>query len=218
MRTVQEIYDAYRIMPSLQLHMLRVTGAAKLLCDSFLRDVAEHEILVACLFHDMGNIIKSELTVFPEFTEPEGLAHWQLVKEEFISKYGADSHAANVTIARELRLPEASVRLIDGISFSGIEKTKDGDSYEQKIVEYCDLRVGPHGVLSLAGRIEEGKSRFVSKHPGQHRDENEWEKIVLAAHEIERQLFLESDITPEDISEEAVRPLFDALRAYSPEL
>ena len=57
----------------------------------------------------MGNIIKSDLTVFPEFREPEGLDYWQNVKDDYVKKYGTDHHAANAIIAREIGLVDRVV-------------------------------------------------------------------------------------------------------------
>ena len=57
----------------------------------------------------MGNIIKFDLDVFPQFWEPEGKDHWQQIKDEWIQKYGDDEHAAALAIAREIGLPENCV-------------------------------------------------------------------------------------------------------------
>src|SRR3989344_8748672 len=102
MKTPREIYSAYKIMPSLQLHQLRVAAVAKLLCEGCTKPINEHDVILACLFHDMGNIIKSELSYFPDFTEPEGVEYWERVKADFVEAYGTDSHTANIAIAKEI--------------------------------------------------------------------------------------------------------------------
>ncbi len=201
-------------MPSLQLHQLRVAAVAKMLCDNFTRDIDASSVVLACLFHDMGNIIKSDLRLFPEFTEPEGVAHWQFVKNDFLKKYEGDAHVANVAIARELHLPDTVIRLIDDVGFSKLPVIQESPSYELKLVEYGDMRTGPHGVISMEARIAEGKTRFENKHPGKHRDESEWESIVASACEIERQIFAEATIAPDDITEQSIQPLVEELRAY----
>ena len=68
-------------------------------------------LIAACLFHDMGNIIKSDLKKFPEFLEPEGLEYWDRVKKEYVEKYGKDEHAATVAIARAIPLKTDSITL-----------------------------------------------------------------------------------------------------------
>lgn len=215
MRTIEEIYRAYRIMPSLQLHQVRAAAVGKSICDNLTRDVDTHSVVLACLFHDMGNIIKSDLSVFPDFSEPEGVAHWQLVKNDFVKKYGADEHAATAAIVREIGLSAEVRALADGVGFSKLERTRDSGSYEQKIVEYADLRVGPHGVLSMGARVEEAGGRYVGKHPDMPRSSEEFEKLVAVAYEVEQQIFADADIAPEDITEQSIRPLIQELREYT---
>ena len=113
MRTPRELYAQYRIMPKLQLHQLRVTAVAQTICKVFAERVDERTVVTACLFHDMGNIIKFDLTKFPDFLEPEGLEHWSQVKKEFEEKYGFDQHAATLMIARELGLSVPVLECID---------------------------------------------------------------------------------------------------------
>ena len=121
MKTAQEIYEQYKIMPSLQLHQLRVAAVGTLLSSSAKKPVDGHNVILACLFHDMGNIIKSDLKYFPDFCEPEGVAYWEHVKQGYVEKYGSDHHAATVAIVREVGLPPRAVELIEGVGYSKLE-------------------------------------------------------------------------------------------------
>ncbi|HEY4488612.1 MAG TPA: HD domain-containing protein [Candidatus Paceibacterota bacterium] len=213
MQTVQEAYTAHRLMPALQLHQLRVAGVGQIVSRALSREIDERHVVLACLFHDMGNIIKSDLDTFPEFSEPEGVAHWQLIKDEIIARYGADEHAATVAIAHELSLEEEVIRLIDGVGFGKLVQTRESTSYEQKIVEYADLRVGPHGVLTLESRLREARGRYLSRaHSDMARLDDRFEEYLHAAHDIERQIFEGTDIGPEEITEHGVEQLFESLR------
>lgn len=214
MKTVQDIYDAYHIMPSLQLHQLRVAAVGKMVSEDLTRDVDTRSIVLACLFHDMGNIIKSDLVTFPDFLEPEGKAHWQLVKDDFIARYGSDEHEVALAIAQEIRLSPEVRALINGVGFSKLEQTRDMGSYEQKVVEYADLRVGPHGVLSMEARLSEARTRYADRRSEFPRDEESFEVHMRAAREIEKQLFSEATITPEDVTEHSIQPLISELREY----
>ena len=79
--TIWEAYEAYRIMPNLRLHQLRVAAVARELAQALHADV--ELVTRAALLHDMGNIMKSDLTQFPpEFYGDEGLAYWEEVKAE----------------------------------------------------------------------------------------------------------------------------------------
>lgn len=214
MRTAQEIYAAYRIMPGLQLHQLRVTAVGKTLCDHCSDPLDVSSVVLACLFHDMGNIIKSDLKTFPGFSEPEGIEHWSRIKDEYLATYGTDEHHATIEIAGEIGLPQRAIALIEGTGFSKLETTRDSDSYERKIVEYADQRVGPYGILSLDERIEESAKRYASKHSDIPRSPERFAALVAAAHEVERQLFLRTDIKPEDITDASTASIIEELRNY----
>ncbi|MBI2611091.1 HD domain-containing protein [Candidatus Kaiserbacteria bacterium] len=216
MKTSQKVYTEYKIMPSLQLHQLRVAAVAKLICDNFDQPLDERNVVLACLFHDMGNIIKSNLDIFPDFLEPKGRGHWEHIKEEFISKYSKNHHDANLSIAREIGLPQRSVELIGGTGFSKIERILAGDSKEQKIVQYADLRVGPRGILPLRDRVEEGRKRYAvrAKKEGLPNRDEVFDASVRSAHELEKQLFTFVRIIPSDITDEAVAPHIERLKAY----
>ena len=60
MKTPREIYTAYKIMPNLQLHQLRVAAVGKLICDNFNPPaggtVNERGVILARLFSHMGKI------------------------------------------------------------------------------------------------------------------------------------------------------------------
>jgi hypothetical protein len=210
--TVQDIYERYRIMPSLQLHQLRVAAVGKLICDSFLEEVDEYAVMRACLFHDMGNIIKSDLVTFPDFVEPEGFAYWHRVREEFVAAYGHDEHQATLAICREIGLDESAYTIIERIGFSNMEATRDSGSTEMLVSEYCDLRVGPHGIISMQSRIDEGAARYRGKHPDMPEDEMSYQRLISAAYAIETKIFARTTTTPEDITEQAAEPLFPELR------
>jgi len=216
MRTPKEIYREYRIMPNLQLHQLRVAAVAKIISDNFTVPINAHDVILACLFHDMGNILKSDLTTFPEFLEPEGRDYWEKVKADCISKYGTNAHEGNVAISRELKLSPEVTRYIDGMSFSGMNKTAEGESFEQKICEYADMRVGPYGILSMQERLAEARARYVAANSAKpYYSEKGFEELAGFAQEIERQIFEHASIKPGAVTDDAVAPLIEELSEYA---
>ena len=208
------VYTDYDIMPALQLHQLRVAAVAKLICENVVKPINNRDVILACLFHDMGNIIKSDLTKFPEFRAEKGLPYWEEIKASFIEKYGTNSHRANVAIAKEIGLPPQAIFYIDGVSFSNLAKVVESDSREQKICEYADTRVGPYGVLSLKERLKEARSRYIESGKSYYSEEG-FERLSRSAEELERQISAEMKITPEDVTDAVVAPLAEELRKYS---
>lgn len=217
MRTVQEIYDAYRIMPWLQEHQLRVAATASLIAQNLTVAIDTESVVLACLFHDMANIIKSDFAAFPQLFTKESAAHWEEVKQDFIRKYGDNEHDAAMKIAAEIGLPTEVRKLIDGISFSKLLLTRDHASFEQKIVEYSDLRVAPYGITSMHERLAEAKKRYATESELLGRTEEEYQTLLRAAEEIERQIFAECRILPEDITEKIASPIMRLLRERSVE-
>ena len=210
-KTISEIYQDYRIFPNLKMHMLRVGAVASLICDNMLEPVDKQKIVLTCLLHDMGNIIKTRMDVLPEYFEPEGVAYWQKVKDEFVAKYGADDNQANVLIAHELGLPDVA-GIIDCFGFVNSEKNFKSEDLNTKIAFYADQRVAPHGVVSFLGRVEDAKKRYA----GRKLDIIELgeEKIVGLVLGIENQVFSKCKIKPEDITDEAIAPIIEELKGF----
>lgn len=203
MKSIQEIYSDYNIMPNLQLHQMRVAAVAKTICDHLNISVDAENVVLACLFHDMGNIIKSDFKVFPQFLEPQGLEYWQNVKDDFIKKYGSNEHEATLAIAEEVKLPAQALDLLKKIGFSNAVWNNEHGSFENKICIYSDMRVGPHGVLSMMDRIAEGRKRYEGR---KHAIANDgFEEKVEALKNIEKDIFSHTDIKPDDINDESIK-------------
>lgn len=212
--TVGELYESYRIIPILQMHQLRVAAVGKTICDHFDRGIDTQSVVLACLFHDMANIIKSDLSIFPEALQPEGRDHWEQVKREYIEKYGESEHAAALTIAQEIGLPEAVRHLIAHIGFSQLEETRDHGSYELKIVEYSDCRVSPQGITDMATRLEDARVRYANKFTDIPTAPTRFNELLQAAYAVEGQIFEHVDIRPEELTEESLAGIIRELREY----
>lgn len=198
------------------MHQLRVAAVGKLVCENISVPINADYVVLAGLFHDMGNIIKSDIKYFPDFVEPEGIPYWQSVKDECIRKYGNDSHAATMIIVREIGLPESVLDIIDGIHFSHVEKIRSHGSWELKVCDYADLRVGPRGVTSMRDRIEEARKRYtqrgISDDLAQSSAE-EFTNLLNACVEIEKQLESIGFVPPE-ATDEKIAPIIKEFWDY----
>ncbi len=214
MKTPREVYAAYTIMPSLQLHQLRVAAVGKLICDNFENPVNAHDVILACLFHDMGNIVKFDLTLYPDLLEPEGLEYWRGKQREFVQKYGTSAHAASVAIAQEIGLSDSVVSIIDRVGFSEMERTAQGDSRELQVVAYADCRVATHGVVSLEDRFDEAIGRYTHRYQTVEDASAAYAGYKKIGLEIERKILSETSITSNDIHDASVAPLVEELWEY----
>ena len=215
MRTPSDIYREYRIMPSLGAHQLRVAGVAQFISDRVQQPLDSENVVLACLFHDMGNIIKSDLPYFPQFLEPEGLEYWEGVKQDFIQRYGQSEHEASIAIAEEIGLPAPARELIGGLGFSKLEDIERVGTLEMKICEYADMRVGPHGVLSMEERLAEGKERYSKKKEKLLFNSAFYNRLSDALRAIEHELMARTALRPEDISDAAIAPIMHKLGSKS---
>lgn len=211
MKNILDIYSQYKIMPTLQQHQLRVAAVAKQLCDSISEPLDTEGVLSACLVHDMGNIIKFDLTYFPDFVQPEGLEYWQNVKNEYIQKYGPEEHVATEKICEELGLSDTQQTYLSTIGFSRTKKALTSGSLETKICCYADMRVGPHGVISIEERLIDGRKRYEGRKDKAVGSEH-FEEYASALRELEKQILSYSSIKSEEISDISVEPIINELR------
>jgi 5'-deoxynucleotidase YfbR-like HD superfamily hydrolase len=198
-------------MPNLQEHQLRVAAVARQLCDAMKVPVDTNAVVTACLVHDMGNIIKFDLSYFPEFVQEKGLAYWQEVKEEYVRKYGNNEHIATEKIAEELDISEVSRSYLPAIGFTRSSDVLARGSLEQKVCLYADQRVGAYGVVSLHDRLIEGKKRYKGR-ADKALSLEEFEKLFAALVHVEKELFARSSIHPDDITDESVGVIIEELR------
>jgi hypothetical protein len=210
---IQKIYDEYKTMPQLQLHMLRVAGVAKIICDNFQKEIEKESVITAALLHDMGNIIKFNLNRFPEYLEPKGLKYWEEVKGDYIKKYGQDEHLASEKIAQEIGVSEIVQEIIKAYGFKNAQKTLNYTGFERKITPYSDMRVGVNGIQSMDTRIDAGVKRY-SK--GRKKGLNKITLLDLKNtwRKIEKQIFSHTKISPKNITDKGVAHLLPKLREF----
>ncbi len=210
---ITAIYDHYTIMPSLRMHMLRVAGVADMICEHGTMPVDRDLIVTSCLLHDMGNIIKFNLDLFPSFLQPEGREYWQRVKNDFVIRYGNDEHEATKLIINELGINGDIMGIIDAIGFVHAEESDRSSDINQKIATYADMRVEPMGVTSLRQRLDEGNRRYKQNRPTLY-NEDLSHRMSVALTDIESDVFAHSDIHPDDITEDSIKPYVIRLRGY----
>lgn len=209
---ILSLYERYKIMPTLGLHQLRVAAVAHALADSIGGAVDTGTVVRACLLHDMGNIIKFDLSYFPEFLEPHGLPYWQSVKDEYLVRYGADEHMATKEICREIGVSDPVLACLDAIGFSRLEEVGAG-TIEQRICCYADQRVGPHGVLLVSERLDEGRTRYAGREDKIIQSAR-FEELARALESLEQDLFSRARLAPGEITDASIAPLISELERF----
>jgi len=209
---VAEIYQKYKIPPQLQLHQLRVAAVAKYICDNFTREIDTQEIITADLFHDMGNIIKFDLTLFPEYLEPEGYDYWRKVQLDFIEKYGNEEHLATYEIAREIGISPRSFDILQSIGSSKSQQRLRDDDYSRKIAHYVDGRVSPNGVVSIKSRVADVNKRVLMRKKNQPQRRMTKPETAENFLKIQNQLQKYSKIDLEEITDDTIKGIVEELR------
>lgn len=209
------IYKKYQIMPQLMEHQLKVAAVAKFICENFTGESDTENIIKACLVHDMGNIVKFDFEYskqfLPELSDLKNLEHWERVQAKYRQKYGKDSHKATMGMVNELEVSQRIKELVDCIGFDKGEENAKTEDFAKKICAYSDMRVEPRGIASLEERFKGLRHRYQNHNEGQNHDREVFENSL---REIEKQIFAQCKIGPEEITDESVNAKLEILRNY----
>ncbi|MEI7579985.1 MAG: HD domain-containing protein [bacterium] len=214
---IKDVYTKYQLMPNLQLHCFRVAAVARLIAINTTETVDEDNIVAAALLHDIGNIAKFDLTLFPEYLEPQGLQYWQRVQDQFIQKYAKDEHIATLKILEELKVGVRITELVAGYGFgNAVERSLDQD-LARMIGQYADCRVAPAGVVTMQQRENEGRERYRKNKKIKHisTDDEQFERLFQAMELVEERIFAKSRIKPEEINDKSVEPIISEVQQFN---
>ena len=214
--TIQDIYEKYHVPPHLQMHMLRVTVVVNLIGEKVLGLSPDEmsAVLTASLFHDMWNILKFDMSVYPAVREPEGVAYRQGVQEQW-RQYGATEHEATMTVASEVWLCSEALAVLDPLVTLPATHNAKTAWRLVKLCEYADGRVWPFGLVSLEERFEDLLHRDMKNFTLSETHVREKHKECLQAlQSIEQELFVWAAFGPEDIDGDVVERLVEGFRGY----
>lgn len=157
----QQVYDKYNIPLNLQQHMLRVAALSQILVEKWSsKKLDSSSILHACLFHDMANIIKFDFSRPLLFTDKDrDVIYWKKVQSQIIEKFGENIHLATLKICREIGLNKKVLKLIENLDWDNTLKMLESKDIGSAISIYCDMRIGPAGIMTLTERIDDLETR-----------------------------------------------------------
>lgn len=209
MRTIGDIYKQYHTMPNLQLHQIRVAAVAMQICDGFDLPLDRERLALACLLHDMGNIVKFKLRDFPQFLDGEDVEYWEKIQMEYIEKYGTDDFDANIAIVSDIGVDKKVFDIVDAVGFHNWCSVNTDGSWEHKIASYADSRVSPFGVLSLNDRLMDANKRYkdVDHFTNDYKD-----TLYDCVRDFEKQIFEHLDFAPSDITNDSISKYIDGLK------
>ncbi|MBP9816181.1 hypothetical protein KBD09_03015 [Candidatus Woesebacteria bacterium] len=213
---IQDIYDQYTIPPILQKHMYTVaalgTHIASSVKDSSLR-IEKDVITEALLLHDMGNIVKFDLSR-PGLLKEDELDYWRNIQAQFVEKYGKGDHDATILVLRELGVSNMIIHFMElsksiEAALSAIERDMNF-----AIMFYADFRVGPYGILPLDARIDDLLVRYKDRVEHFWSQEEKAEQMRTTMKKVEAKLQKHCSISVKDIEDADVAFILTALSSY----
>lgn len=205
---IQEIYTKYFIPLNLQEHMYRVAAVGSLVSDSFPENTIDKEAVVkTLLLHDMGNILKFDFshTNFLIGEDKNRVEELKKIKEQFKQKYSSHADEATLLIMKEIGVDQSLVDLCHDSHGDYLPQMLERDNWEQKICYYSDMRVGPHGVLSMDDRFGDLKKRYAHEIEMVERNHR-------LCRELEKQLNSKAARDISYINDDTVRPVIETLK------
>lgn len=210
-------------MPQLAEHQLRVGGVGQLVAESWIHSahstgsgqagseqaVDVERVTQVCLLHDMGNLVKFDLSDEAKrdsmFGKASNLPYWREVQSEYWARYGKDAHVATKGILKDAGI-EWMNKYIDEegeLYFAeALGEKLEKASVEAVILMYADFRVKPEGIVSYKDRVNDLRERYGG---GKTPTWYEW------TQEFERWIEEKTEISLASITEELVRPKWDEL-------
>jgi hypothetical protein len=204
---ITEIYEKLMIPPNLQEHMLRVGAVMEIIAEQWQGPPINIQAMVmAGLGHDLGNIIKFDFSR-PEMLdkEVERVAYWLEVQSDTKKKYGHKVHPATLMMAKEMGFYKESRRIIDGIDWERTEVVLKQKDWEVAIGIYADMRIGPMGILSLEGRID---------NLNQRRPLRNYRHLIKMAKKLENTLQENITIKLDQVTEADLTRRFERLKQW----
>lgn len=213
---IQDIYDQYTIPPILQKHMYTVAALGMYIASSIKESslsIEKDVITEALLLHDMGNVVKFDLSR-PGLLKEDELDYWRNIQVQFIEKHGKGDHDATIHVLRELGVTERIIHFIEHSksiedALSAIERDMNF-----AIMFYADFRVGPHGILSLDARIDDLLVRYKDRVEHFWSQEEKAERMRTVMKDVEAKLQKYCSISVKDIEDADVAFILPALSSY----
>ena len=211
---IQDIYKKYKVPPHLQVHMYSVAAIGQYIAQIIdLSKEKTHNIIVACLLHDIWNILKFEMSLYPDVWEPEWVDYRTTIKEEF-KKYGWDEKEATFTLCKKLNISQEAYDLVYAYDTTR-PKDISPDNIQLKLIDYSDWRVMVYGIGSLQERINNLISRNIkNKWRSKEKAERMAKDRIETTTTFEQELIESYGINPSDISNLSMQSSIKKMRLY----
>jgi len=200
---IDSIYRRFRMPKHLQDHLRRAAAVGRFICEHWKgKEIDVDNVVAVLLLHDLGNVVRFDfdnVELNSLYEEDSDLGDLKRIKNEAIERYGEDDHVATDKMCRELEVNDRILFLLKNKTFVQNKDICAAGDFELKICAYADQRIGPRGVMGLEERLDKAKARGSKsmQHP-------EADLLVNCALKIEKQVLDNTDLSAEEISDEAI--------------
>lgn len=187
MLPILDVYTRYQVPSHLARHMLQCAAVADWLLSVWSGEEIDQQVVIETLLvHDLANILKFDWSLPQEYFGwgQEDATFYQSIAKKIAQRYGDDEVVATKLMIQELSLDDKVA-----LTFTRIgerhEKPWLDHEREVQLVWYCDMRVGPQGLVSIEERFADGLKRY------QHRPEFNFDRYqadLLRCREIEQRI------------------------------
>jgi hypothetical protein len=202
---VNQAYSEYMVPKTLQEHMLRVASLAEILLKHWTGIAIDKKaIVLACTLHDIAKPMNFDLAKQAKFgMSQEDIGKLGKLQNRLKSDYGNDEHHATVKICEKIGLSSTSVKLVDNLEWKFIPRLLQNNDLASLIPIYCDMRIGPKGILTLEKRLLELKERVGG--------DEYWENVKNGKL-LEKQIKESISIEVNSITDNQINKRFEELR------
>lgn len=155
------IYDRYHIPINLRQHMLRVAALARIILDNWNGQKLDDQSVVTCaMYHDIAKPVNFDIEKQRQYVSTE--EEFNQIKRsitDMIDKYGAEEHVAAIKIFQEIGGSNEAIRLINNLEWIYLPQLLNENDIPSLLVNYCDMRIGPKGILPINMRFIDLKER-----------------------------------------------------------
>ncbi len=208
---IKEVYERFCVPVTLQEHMIRVAWVAKIICNHWIWEKIDGELIIkSALLHDLWNIVKMDFSLHDEWYW-ESIERWNVKKQEIIQRYWPSAHDATLAMCDELWVDQRVIEIINCIGIESFGETQDV-SNEIKIVRHADMSVDPWWITSIWNRFLEAQKRYPTRPRAQ---DILFEQLFEMAHQCQKELFSQTTIQPDDITNVSTKEIQGALRNFT---
>jgi hypothetical protein len=141
--------------------MLRVAALARVILDNWNGQKIDDQSVVTCaMYHDIAKPVNFDIEKQRQYvTTEEEFNEVKRAINDMINRYGTEEHVAAIKIFQEIGSSEEAIRLINNLEWIYLPRLLNENDIPSLLVNYCDMRIGPKGILPIAMRFSDLKER-----------------------------------------------------------